>query len=104
MGAAAATLVRSVWATQPQSLRPIPWPAKKKKENRTRARQTKAVGAGLEDFVDWTGIIASEPTRKRKYLALPFGLPHGCVSGLRAQALRVRPPLDMMGNNRSGLL
>ena len=52
VGAATGTLVRSARASQPQSPWPIPRPAKKKKENKTRARQTKATNAGLEDFVD----------------------------------------------------
>ena len=85
-----------------QSPRPVPWPIKKKKENRTRARQTKVASTGLEDFVDWTGIIANEPAEERKCLALPPGLQHICVSGLRAQ--RVRLPPDLMGNGRSDLL
>ena len=30
----------------------------------------KAAGAGLEDFVDWTGIIASEPTEDKEMSSL----------------------------------
>ena len=29
-----------------------------------RTRQTKAADIGLEDFVDWTGVIASEPVEE----------------------------------------
>ena len=67
------TLVRSARATQPQSLGPVPRPVKKKKENRTRARQTKAAGAGLEYFVDWKGIIASEPAEGKEMSNLDVG-------------------------------
>ena len=47
--------------------------AKKKKENRTRAWQTKAVGPGLEDFVDWMSIIASEPAEEEEMSSLVVG-------------------------------
>ena len=60
------TLVRSVRVTQPQSPRLAPRPGKKKKGDRTRARQTKVAEAGLEDFVDWTCIIASEPAEEEE--------------------------------------
>ena len=72
-GAATGTLVRSARATQPQSSRPVLRPTKKKKENRTRAWQTKATGAGLEDFVDWTGIIASDPAEEGEMSSLVVG-------------------------------
>ena len=64
--AATKTLTRSARATKPQSLRPVPQLAKKKKENRTRARQSKEASVGLEDFVDWTGIISSESTEEEE--------------------------------------
>ena len=67
------TLVRSAWATQPQSPWPTPQLAKKKKENRTRTQKTKEVGAGLEDIVDRTGIISSEPTKEEEMSSLVTG-------------------------------
>ena len=60
MGAATGTLVRSARASQPQSPRLIPPSAKKKKENNTRARQSKVAGARLEEFVDSAVVISSE--------------------------------------------
>ena len=54
------TIVRYARATHPQSSRSAPQSVKKKKQNTTRAPKTKAVGTGLEDFVDWTSIIAIE--------------------------------------------
>ena len=49
---------------------PIPRAVKKKKENRMRAWQTKESGAGLEDFVDWMGIIANEPAKEEEMSSL----------------------------------
>ena len=95
VGAAIGTLVRSAWASQPQSQWPVPRLAKKK-ENKTRARNTKAVGAGLEDFMDWTGIIANEPVKKEEMSSLAPSFPHGCLSAPWAR--RVRPPPVLMGN------
>ena len=37
-----------------------------KKKKAKKGGQTKAVGAGLEGFVDWTNPTASEPTEKRE--------------------------------------
>ena len=45
---------------------PPPPLEKKKKGDRTRAQQTNVAGAGLEDFVDWAGIIASEPAKEEE--------------------------------------
>ena len=73
-GAATATLVWSAWATQPQSPRPILRSENKRKENRTRAQQTTAVGAELEDIVDLTGIIASEPAEEEEMSSLAAGV------------------------------
>ena len=73
VGAAIRTLVRSALAIQPQSRWPTPWPEKNKKEDMTMTRQTKVAGAGLEDFVDWTSIIASEPTEKEEMSMLAVG-------------------------------
>ena len=67
------TLVRFGRATQPQSPRPAPKSIKKKKENRTRARQTKVAGNRLEDFMDWTGLISSEPTEEEEMSNLATG-------------------------------
>ena len=63
-------LVKSARATQPQSPRPAPRLAKKKKENRTRARKTKAASTGLEDFVNWRGIISNELAEEEKMSGL----------------------------------
>ena len=43
-----------------------PRPEKKKKGDRLRAQQTKVANTGLEDFVDWTSIIASEPSEEEE--------------------------------------
>ena len=71
--AAKRTLVMFARATQPQSPRPLPWSVEKKKENRTRARQTKAPGTGLEEFVDWKGIISSELAEEEEMSNLVAG-------------------------------
>ena len=71
--AAIRTLVRFARASQPQSLQLDPWPRKKKKGDRTRARQTKVAGVGLEDFVDWMGIIANEPVEEEEMSKLVTG-------------------------------
>ena len=47
-----------------------PRSAKKKKENRMKVRKTKATSAGLEDFMDWMGIISSEPTEDEEMSSL----------------------------------
>ena len=65
--------MRSARAAQPQSPRSTPQSEKKKKENRTRTRQTKAADAGLEDFVDWMGIIANEPTEEEEMSSFVVG-------------------------------
>ena len=38
-----------------------------------RARQTKVDSAGLEGFVDWTGILASESTENEEMSMLASG-------------------------------
>ena len=68
--AATGTLVRFAWATQPQGPRPAPRSEKKKKGDKTRARQTKVARAGLEDFMDWMGIISSEPAEEEEMFRL----------------------------------
>ena len=45
-------------------LPPLPRLAKKRTE--TRARQTKTADVGLEDFIDWTSVVASEPTEEEE--------------------------------------
>ena len=65
--------MRYAWATKPQSRRSVTWLAKKKKENKTRARQTKAAGVELEDFVNWTGVIANEPVEEEEMSSLEVG-------------------------------
>ena len=68
--AATRTLVRPTRVTQPQSPWPTPWLAKK---SETRARQSKTVRAGLEGFVDWTGVADSEPAEKEEMFSLAAG-------------------------------
>ena len=82
-GAATGTLVRFAWATQPQSSQLVPRLAKKKKENKTRAQKKKATDVGLEDFVDWTGVIASEPTEDEEMSSLATGF----TAQMRKQAV-----------------
>ena len=48
---------------------PNPWPENKERD-RKRARQTKVASAGLEGFVDWRGILASESTEKEEMSVL----------------------------------
>ena len=67
------TLVRYARATQPQSPWLVPQSTKKKKENRTRARQIKAVGTGLEGSMDWTCIISSELIEEEEMSSLVVG-------------------------------
>ena len=38
-----------------------------------KARKTKAAGTGLEDFMDWTGIIVSEPVEEEEMSSLVVG-------------------------------
>ena len=71
--AAIGTLVRSAMDVQPQSPLLAPWPKKKKKESRTRARQTKIAGVGLEDFVDWTKVISNDPAEDEEMSRLAVG-------------------------------
>ena len=71
--AAIGTLVRYAMDVQPKSPSLDPWPKKKKKESRTRALQTKIDGVGLEDFVDWKGIIASNPAEDEEMSRLAAG-------------------------------
>ena len=65
------TLVRSARVSQPQSPPLAPQSTKKRKE--TRARKTKAVGDGLEDFVDWMGVVASELVKREEMFNLATG-------------------------------
>ena len=73
MEAATRTLMRLARDVQPQSSRLAPRSTKKKKGSRTRARQTKVSSVGLEDFVDWTGIISSEPVEEKEMSRLALG-------------------------------
>ena len=91
--------MRTVQATQPRSLRPAPWPEEKKKEDRTRARLIKVAGAELEDFVDWVGVIANEPTEEEEMSRLAVGF----ATRMRKRARRVSPPLYLMESIQSGL-
>ena len=88
VGATTGTLVRSALASLPQSPRLIPPSAKKKKQNNTRARQLKVAGAKLEEFVDWTGVIANEPIEEEEMsnLAVRFAtLMRKRASGLEGE-------------------
>ena len=71
MEASKGVLVRPTHVTPPQSARPTPWLAKKWKES--RARQTKTADAGLEDLVDWMGVVANEPTEEEEMSNLAAG-------------------------------
>ena len=62
--------MRYACVSQPQSLRVALWPAKKRK---TKARQTKATGARLEDFLDWTGVPDIEPVKEEEMFILVIG-------------------------------
>ena len=64
------TLVRYARVSQPQSPRVAPRPAKKRK---TRAWQTKAASAWLEDFLDWTRVADIEPIEEEKMFSLSTG-------------------------------
>ena len=66
--AAKGTLVKSACVTPPQSPRPTPSRQKKRKE--TRARKTKTATTRLEDFVDWTGVVANEPAGEEEMSSL----------------------------------
>ena len=70
--AAIGALARSAWVTQPQSLRPAPL-LEKKEQDRKRVRQTKLADVGLEGFVDWMGILASEPAEEEEMSMLAIG-------------------------------
>ena len=95
--AARGTLVRYAQANQPQSPRHVPQTAKKRKENKTRARQTKAVSDELEDFMDWTSVISNEPAEEGEMSSLVAEF--STQMRKRAEARRVRPPPYPMGNN-----
>ena len=43
------------------------------KRDRKRAKQTKVADAGLEGFVDWTRILASEPAEEEEMFMLAAG-------------------------------
>ena len=60
--------MRPARVTPPQSPRPAPPLAKKRKE--LRARQTKTSDTGLEDFVHWTNVVANEPTEEEEMFSL----------------------------------
>ena len=72
--------MRSDCVAQPLSPQAAPQPTKKSK---TRARQSKVTGVGLEDFLDETRLVDRKPVGRKKCLALPWGLLHEGVDGLR---------------------
>ena len=59
----------------------------------------KVAGTRLEDFVDWTGIISSEPAKEEKMSRLAARF----AARMCKRTRTVRPPLYLMGNVRSGL-
>ena len=59
--------MRYARVTQPHSPWVAPRPLKKRE---TRARQIKALGAGLEDFLDWTGVANIEPFEEDEMFSL----------------------------------
>ena len=61
-----------VWITQPQRSRLTPR-LKKKKQERKRTCQTKVPGAGLEGFVDWSGVLDSESVEEDEMFMLTVG-------------------------------
>ena len=36
-------------------------------------RKTKTADAGLEDFIDWTGVVEGEPIEEKEMFSLAFG-------------------------------
>ena len=44
-----------------------------KEQDRKRARQTKVVGAELEGFVDWVGILVNESAEEEEMSMLAVG-------------------------------
>ena len=69
---------------------------KKKKKKKVKGGQTMATGVGLEGFVDWTDLTASDPAEERGRMicrALLLGSLHECVSELRALRRRLPPVL-----------
>ena len=57
--AAQEDLAEAAWITRPQCPKASPQPGNKEQERKS-TRQTKVVGARLEGFVDWVGVLASE--------------------------------------------
>ena len=57
---------------------------KKKKKKAKKGEQTKAAGARLKGFVDWTDPTASEPTEEREDNI--FGLAAGFAEQMRKLA------------------
>ena len=79
--------MRSAHVTQPESPRPAPQQAEKMKE--TRARQTKTISTGLEGFIDWIGVVDSEPTKEEEMSSLAAGFVvqmHKWAMGLEGEA------------------
>ena len=62
--------MRSAHVTQLQSPRVAPEHVKKRE---TRVWQTKTTGATLEDFVDWAGVVDSEPAKEEEMFSLAIG-------------------------------
>ena len=65
--------MRPACVTLPQSPQPTPppsLPVSKRKKKETRARKTKTISAGLEDFIDWVGVVTSEPAKEEKMSSL----------------------------------
>ena len=62
--------MRSAHASQPQRSWAAPHPVKKRK---AKARQIKATGAGLEDFLDWTEVANIKLIEQDEMFSLVVG-------------------------------
>ena len=64
--------MRYVRVTQPQSPS-LPLDLKKKEGDRKRDQQMKKASVGLEGFVDWAGIVSSQPAEEEEMSKLAVG-------------------------------
>ena len=85
---------------QPQHPRPAPWPEKKERE-RKRTRQTKVAGAGLEGFMDWAGVLASESVEEDEMSMLVAEF--AALMRKRGSDLKDKPTPYLMGSFLSSL-
>ena len=87
--AAIGALLGSVRVTQPWNPQLARW-LEKKERDRKRARHTKLADVGLEDFMDWTGILPSEPTEEEEMSTLAAGFAARMRKWVRTS--RMSPP------------